>query len=237
MELDTSEISLLAQLHLLEGLSEKDLKKIAGQCEWRRYPPDQLILDRDSDSTDVYFVMEGDVRIVNFSIAGREVQLATLSPGDYFGDLSAIDGLPRSASVNAATETLVAVISGDDFLAILQRHSTVAMYVLRRLARIIRACDDRIMDLSTLSAYQRVYGEILRRAKPDKSVAGQWIVRPYPAEREIASRAGTTRETVARAVSQLRQSGLVLRKDRNLYIKDRDKIVALVEKYLAISGG
>ena len=130
----------------------------------------------------------------------------------------------------------MAIISGDDFLAILQRHGAAAIYVLRRLARIVRACDDRIMDLSTLSAYQRVYGEILRRAKPDKVVPGQWIVRPYPPEREIASRASTTRETVARAVSQLRQSGLVLRKDRNLYIKDRDKIDALVEKYRAMSG-
>ena len=167
---------------------------------------------------------------------GREVQFASFTPGDYFGDLAAIDGLPRSASVHAATSTLVAIISGDDFLAILQRHGAAAIYVLRRLARIVRACDDRIMDLSTLSAYQRVYGEILRRAKPDKVVPGQWIVRPYPPEREIASRASTTRETVARAASQLRQSGLVLRKDRNLYIKDRDKIDALVEKYRAMSG-
>ena len=86
------------------------------------------------------------------------------------------------------------------------------------------------MDLSTLSAYQQVYGEILRRAKPEKAVPGQWLVRPYPPEREIASRAGTTRETVARAVSQLRQLGLVP-------CKDRDKIVSMVEKYKAISGG
>ena len=62
-------------------------------------------------------------------------------------------------------------------------------------------------------------------------------MRPYPPEREIASRAGTTRETVARAVSQLRQSDIVIRKDRNLYIKNRDKIVELVEKYRAVAGG
>lgn len=233
----TSEASKLAQLHVLEGLSEKDLKRIARQCTWRRFAPDQQILDRDSTSTDVYFVIEGEVRIVNYSIAGREVQLAAFTPGDYFGDLAAIDGLPRSASVNAARDTLVAVISGDDFLAILERHGSAAIYVLRRLARIIRACDDRIMDLSTLSAYQRVYGEILRRAKPDKNVPGQWVVRPYPPEREIASRAGTTRETVARAVSQLRQSDIVIRKDRNLYIRNRAKIVELVEKYRAVAGG
>ncbi len=234
--MDKSEASMLARIQLLEGLSERDLKKIAGQCQWRRYAPDQQILDRDSTSTDVYFVIEGEVRIVNYSLAGREVQLASFAPGDYFGDLAAIDGLPRSASVHAVSDTLVAVIGGDDFLAILQRHGAVALYVLRGLARVIRNCDDRIMDLSTLSAFQRVYGEILRRAKPHNEVPGQWIVRSYPPEREIASRAGTTRETVARAVSQLRQAGLVRRKDQNLLINDRDKIVALVESYRAISG-
>jgi len=201
------------------------------------FRPDQQILDRESTSTDVHFVIEGEVRIVNYSIAGREVQLASFTPWDYFSDLAAIDGLPRSATVNAARDTLVAVISGDGFLATLERHGSAAIYVLRRLARIIRTYDDRIMDLSMLSAYQRVYGKILRLAKPGKNVPGQWIMRPYPPEREIASRAGTTRETVARAVSQLRQSDLVLRKDRNLYIKNRDKIVELVENYHAVAGG
>jgi CRP/FNR family transcriptional regulator, cyclic AMP receptor protein len=232
-----TEASKLSHIHVLEGLSVNQLGKVARLCQWRRYDADQQILDRDSDSTDVYFVIEGEVRIVNYSFAGKEVQFASAMPGDYFGDLAAIDGLPRSASVTAASDTLVAVIGGKEFLAILERHGAAAMYVLRRLARIIRACDDRIMDLSTLSAYQRVYGEILRMAKPDRAVAGQWIVRPYPPEREIASRAGTTRETVARAVGQLRQSGLLRRKDRNLYIMNREKIEALVEKYIAISGG
>ncbi|NQU73032.1 MAG: Crp/Fnr family transcriptional regulator [Rhodospirillales bacterium] len=226
---------MLAHIHVLEGVGEKERKKIAGQCQWRQFVAEEQILDRDSSSSDVYFVVDGEVRVVNYSIAGREVQFASFRPGDHFGDLAAIDGLPRSATVNAVRDTTVAVIKGVDFLAMLQRNSMAAMHVLNRLALIVRACDDRIMDLSTLSAYQRVYVEILRRAKPDKVVPDQWIVRPYPPEREIASRAGTTRETVARAVSQLRQAGLVLRKDRNLYIKDRDKITDLVENYRAAS--
>ena len=235
--MEKSKESMLAHILVLEGIGDKERKKIAGQCQWRQFVAEEQILDRDSGSSDVYFVIDGEVRVVNYSMAGREVQFASFRPGDYFGDLAAIDGLPRSASVNAVRDTTVAVIKGADFLAMLQRNSSAAMHVLNRLALIVRACDDRIMDLSTLSAYQRVYVEILRRAKPDKVVPGQWIVRPYPPEREIASRAGTTRETVARAVSQLRQAGLVLRKDRNLYIRDRDKIVALVENYRAAAIG
>jgi CRP-like cAMP-binding protein len=133
------------------------------------------------------------------------------------------------------SDTLVAVISGKEFMSILLRHGPAAVNVLRGLAQIIRDGDDWIMDLSTLSAFQRVFGENLRRAKPDKAVPGQWIIWPFPPERDIASCAGTTRETVARAVSELRKAGLAQRKNLNFYIQDRDKIVALVDRYRTIS--
>jgi CRP-like cAMP-binding protein len=235
--MEKSDASILARIHVLQGQSEKELEKLTGLCDWRRFDPDQLILDRDSTSTDVYFVIEGEVRVVNYSFLGREVQFATFKSGDYFGELAAIDGLPRSASVTAIGDTLVAVLSGDEFIAVLQRDGAAAMTVLRGLAGIIRNSDDRIMDLSMLSAFQRVYSELLRRAKPDKAVPGQWILRPYPPERDIASRAGTTSETVSRAVSQLRQAGLAQRKTLNLYIKNPDQIRALIERYRTISGG
>ncbi len=227
----------LAGINILAGLDPAELRQIEGLCSWRRFPTDQLILDRESTSTDVYFVVAGEVRIVNFSLAGREIEFAAVHAGDYFGDLAAIDGLPRSAAVSSASETLVAIMGGTHFLDILERHGAVALRVLRRLTQIIRACDDRIMDLSTLSAYQRVYSDLLRMAVPDAVVAGQWIVRPYPPEREIASRASTTRETVARAMGQLRQLKMVLRKGRNLYLLDRPRLEALVARYKAIAPG
>ena len=87
------------------------------------------------------------------------------------------------------------------------------------------------MDLSILNAFQRVYSEVLRLAVPDAGVSTQWIVRPYPPEREIASRAATTRETVARAMGQLGKAELVKRKGRNLYIFDRPKIEAIIANY------
>ena len=230
-------IASLAGTNILASLDPAEMRRIEGLCHWQRFPADQLILDRESTSTDVYFVVEGEVRIVNFSLAGREIEFAAIHAGDYFGDLAAIDGLPRSATVSAVSNTLVAIVSGKHFLEILENHGSVALQVLRRLTQIVRACDDRIMDLSTLSAYQRVYTDLLRMAIPDAAVAQHWVVRPYPPEREIASRSSTTRETVARAMGQLRQSKMVLRKGRNLYILDRPRLEALVAKYKAIAPG
>jgi DNA-binding GntR family transcriptional regulator len=64
-------------------------------------------------------------------------------------------------------------------------------------------------------------------------VPGLWVVRPLPPLREVASRVSTTRETVARALSQLYPTGLVTRKGRNLYLMDRDKLEQLVKSLQA----
>jgi hypothetical protein len=89
----------------------------------------------------------------------------------------------------------------------------VTFRVAKRLAEIVRLSDQRIMELSTLAATQRVYAELLRMAEPDTAVPDLWVIRPLPPVREIASRVSTTRETAARALGQLYPTGLIRRKD------------------------
>jgi len=100
--------------------------------------------------------------------------------------------------------------------------------LLQTLSRMVRNGDIRIIELSTLAATQRVYTEILRLAVPDAAVPGLWVVRPLPPLRQIASHISTTRETVARTLSALYQSGLLRRKGRNLYIMDRPAFEKLI---------
>ena len=100
------------------------------------------------------------------------------------------------------------------------------MHVLRRLAGIVRSCDERIMDLSTLGAVQRVYLEVLRLV--EETEPGQWSIAKLPTHKTIASRASTTRETVARTVSQLAASGIIGREGDKVIVRDRDKLEDLV---------
>ncbi|MEE9195887.1 MAG: helix-turn-helix domain-containing protein, partial [Alphaproteobacteria bacterium] len=109
--------------------------------------------------------------------------------------------------------------------------------LLRRLTAMVRMGDVRIMELSTLAATQRVYAELLRMARPDVAVPNLWVIHPLPPLREIASRISTTRETVARALSQLYPTGLVRRKGKSLYIPDRDKLEAALEALQREGGG
>ena len=218
----------LRTIELLRELDDAALRRLEQRCRWRRCKPRERIIDFGEGGGDVYFITEGAVSVVNVSDSGREIAFATVEAGDIFGELSAVDGQPRSASVIATEAARVAILPAADFVHLLKDHGVVAFKLVERLARMVRAGDRRIMELSTLAAGERVYAELLRMAQPDAATAGLWVVRSLPPLREIASRVSTTRETVARAVSQATATGLLRRKGRNLYLMDRAKLEELV---------
>ena len=217
----------IENIELLSHLSRERLSLVAQSCMWRRFKRGEQILSRDSESRDLYFVASGKVEVANFSSNGREIAYATIAEGGYFGELSAIDDRPRSAAVTASDDCVVAVMPRTAFIDLIRDDPQVSLTVMNRLANVIRACDERIMDLSTLGAVQRVYVEILRLCGPDPAVQNLWSVYPMPTQADIAARASTTRETVARVLGQLTQSGLVQRKGRTLYINDRETLRAM----------
>lgn len=216
----------LSGIELLHGLDEAARVRLEGRCHWRRYSAGETVFERGSESREVLFIAQGAVNVVNFTVAGREVAFATLRAGECFGELAAIDGQPRSASVVAVEKTMLAILPSDHFLDLLRENAEITFRLLQRLTHMVRSGDVYIMELSTLAATQRVYAELLRRAVPDIAVPSLWVIHPLPPLREIASRVGTTRETVARALSQLYPTGLLRRKGRSLYIMDRAKLEA-----------
>lgn len=209
---------------LFDCLDDAERQRLEGYCQWRVYRPGQPVIESGSDGKEVMFVVRGAVNIINFSSTRREVAFATAREGDYFGELAAIDQLPRSASAVAVEESFLAALPSDVFVDLLKRRVEVTFRVLQGLAHMVRTSDVRIMELSTLPATQRVYSELLRMAVPDAAVPSLWVVRPLPPLREIASRVSTTRETVARSLSQLYPTGLLRRKGRNLYLMDRRRV-------------
>ena len=165
------------------------------------------------------------MQIVNYSMTGREIALARLPAGSFFGELAAIDGQPRSASVVAVEPCLLASASPSLFIDLVTRHPGVARSVLAKLCGIVRSCDERIMDLSTLGAVQRVYLELLRLGREDAN--GMLVIAKLPTHKTIASRASTTRETVARSISQLTAASILAKQGDALVVRERDKLEKL----------
>ena len=214
----------LERIELLADLSPAARTEVERACQWRRFANGEQILDRNSDSRDVYFVVEGSVEVVNYSGNGREISYAVVPAGGYFGELSAVDGERRSASVVAQGSCRLAAMPPKSFEALLAREPAVALKVMRRLAGIIRASNERIMDLATLGAIQRVYRELIKMARPDPLNAGGWMIYPMPKQHEVARRAATTRETVARVLANLLHGGQLVRRDKTYYLTDREAL-------------
>lgn len=230
--MDRANSKSLKGIKLFEGLKEAKLKRLEARCRWRRFKSGETVLDYGSAGREIFFITEGSVNIVNRSPTGREIAFAEVKAGDCVGELAAIDGQPRSASVIAVDDCLIAIMAAQHFLDLLHENAEITFRVLQRLAYVVRCGDVRIMELSTLAATQRVYAELLRMAEPDAAGQDLWVIRSMPPLRDIASRVSTTRETVARALGQLYPTGLVRRKGRNLYLMDRaglEKLISVVE--------
>lgn len=217
-------------IHLLESLSDEQRATLEAHCQWRRFAKGEEVFARNSDNRDLAMIVEGSVDVINYSISGRPVAYGTLLSGDYFGELSAIDGEPRSASIVCCENAVIATLPPHIFQNLLVERPEIASLVLRRMAAIIRICDERIMDLATLGAMQRVVLELCRAAKPDPITDGSWLIYPTPPQREFAARASTTRETVARVFAQLAEGNLIRRKGRTLYLADKKQLEHIAQR-------
>ncbi len=222
--------SSLAKVELLAGLSQKELQQVEKACRWRRYSSHQQIIDRDSHSQDVFFVVSGRVRVVNYSYSGRGITLDELPPGSYFGELAALDDRPRSARVVALKETMLAALPQGHFITLLEKHPRIALRVMRHLASVVRDSTDRIMELSTLGANNRVHADLLRQARSNMNGKNKAVIIPIPVHGDIASRASTTRETVARVMNDLARQGILERGKDRLLIGNVKNLQHLVEE-------
>ncbi len=219
----------LDNVALLSPLAPADRAALARQCKWRRFEEGEQIVDRLGDTHDLCFVIEGRARVVNHSMSGREISFDDVETGGFFGEMSAIDGQPRSATVIALSPTVVAFLSPKRFEDLVLSTPRVGLAVMRRLTGMVRRSTERIMDLSTLGANNRIHAELLRLAKSEAKGANTAVIAPIPVHSDIASRVSTTRETVARVLNDLARDGVVERLDSALQIRDLRALRRMVE--------
>ncbi|MCG8511890.1 MAG: Crp/Fnr family transcriptional regulator [Rhodospirillales bacterium] len=221
---------LLRETDLLGDLDPADLIVIEDLCRYKTFRAGTQVFDRSADTRDIFFVVRGRVRIVNYSLSGREITLDDVGKGGHFGELAAIDGDPRSAAVLAIEDSLIVALPHRHFLEVMEKHPRVARRLMRRLARMVRASTERFMDQSTLAANNRVQAELLRQARELAGDENTAEIKPIPVHSDIASRVSTTRETVARVLSDLTRQGIIQRTKDSLQIRDVERLEDMVEE-------
>ena len=130
----------------------------------------------------------------------------------------------------ALNDCLVASLPQDQFLGLLETHPDIALKVMKMLTGVIRMSTNRIMDLSTLAANNRIHSDLLRMARIHSKGSNEAEISPIPTHSDIASRASTTRETVARVFSDLSKNGIVERQKKALVVLDVEKLSDMVEE-------
>lgn len=220
----------LSGIAVLGELSHDELLSIERRCRWRRCARGQLVIDHLDSDRDLYFLVAGRVRATVYAQAGRQVTFADIEAGGCFGDLSAIDGRPRSASVVALTDVDLASMSPRLFRTIIQEQPSFAMAMLKHLAGIVRRLDERVVEFSTLGVRNRICAELLRLAKAELESQGAVVISPVPRHADIASRVSTNREAVTRELNQLGRKGILAKQPGRWVIPDIRRLARLVDE-------
>jgi len=223
-------LEILDEVPLVADLPGEARAALALRCTLRTYRPAQEIISKENDARDVYFITSGAGRVVNWSAGGREVSFEEIPAGGMFGELAAIDGAPRSATVIALEPTEVCVIDGASFMAAVLSNPETSRRLMERLTAIIRRSTGRIFDLSVYGANIRIYADLQRLSKPAAAGSNSAVISPIPVHSDIAARVSTTRETVARVLGDLSRREIVIREKDRLIVTDTDLLAEMIEE-------
>ena len=208
----------LEKIPLFRSLSPEVSQRYARGCFWKDYDQHELVLDIEDESTDVRFVLSGKVRIISRIAVGKEVILDEMSEGEFFGEIAAIDGWPRSANVTTLTKSRICIMPQNLFLEILRESPDIAFAVMKLLADRVRQLNMRLSEHSFLQAKHRLYAELLRLSRPRPGNPDQRSVSPPPIQRELAERIGSRREVVSRELNALEKQGHIEKSSRAIVL-------------------
>jgi CRP/FNR family transcriptional regulator, cyclic AMP receptor protein len=220
----------LARIPLFSALPEGDVRRLDTQCIWRRARAREYILDYNDGGTDLYFVARGKVRVKIQAISGKESILRDIHDGEFFGELAAIDGGPRSASIVAVTDSTVAKMPPGVFREIVHRRPEVCDRVLALLASQVRMLANRVNEFSTLDVRGRIHAELLRLARPAQAGAALAVISPPPTHAELAARVSCRREAVTRELGALARAGLLEHRRGAIALLDPARLARGIEQ-------
>lgn len=222
---------LLKGVDLFSALDDAQLDTIASMLIEKGYRKGDIILMEDDDSNQSLFIIsKGEVKVVLTAEDGREAILASLKEGDFFGEMSLLDGEPRSATVRAVEESRLLTIRREDFLAAMKKQPDLALTLLGEMSRRLRKSNRQISSLALMRVYGRVAATLLQlmeeRGVRTKTKDGQSIivVKERPTQQFIADMSGTTRETVSRVLNYFQKKGYIVLDGKDLLILQEEEL-------------
>lgn len=190
----------------------------------------QIVMSEGDEAADVYLICGGKMQVSLLSPQGREIILRDLSPGHVFGETAVIDGLPRSANVEALEDSVLARMTGPDFLDFIETVPGMGLWMARLLTARIRDLTERAFELATLPVAARVHRELLLLALEGDASGDRVLIPNMPKHADLAARVGTHREAVTRELNSLAADGIFHQSGRQVEILSVARLRSLYDR-------
>lgn len=202
----------------LGTLDAEQLRSLTAGLARKTYRRNTVIINAGDESDTFYFIDSGRVKVVIQDENGKEVILAMLGDGDYFGEMALFDAQPRSASVVTLQETRLCLISRREFRDSLAREPDLAIAIILGLTRRLRAANEQIESL----AFKDVYGRVARILQQlAKELDGRLVVDEKLTQQDIASMVGASREMVSRIFRELATGGYIALEGKRIVLQEK----------------
>jgi CRP/FNR family cyclic AMP-dependent transcriptional regulator len=194
----------LQQVQIFADVEATEIVWIARRAHRRRVPRGSTVLQQEDRGTTAFVIISGSADVLLESEDGRQFIVARLGPGDHFGEMSLLDGEPRSATVVATADAELLVLTREAFLEELEQHPELMRQMLVTLSRRIRVTDAQVASLAFGDTAARLARLLIQNARhaPEGLVV-------HAVQEQLAAMAGTTRQTVGRIFGEWRRAGYI----------------------------
>jgi CRP/FNR family cyclic AMP-dependent transcriptional regulator len=205
---------VLGSIPLFSGLTAEALKAVEQHSAVRSFRRNTVVIQKGDESTILYAVVSGRLKVTVSDDQGKEVILNTLGPGDYFGELAIFGESPRTASVVTLEDAKLLAISRVAFLDAIREQPDIALAVIRGLAERVAQLTEQVGRLALGDVYSRVRDTVMGHAVEEEGrlVTGRFT------QSEIAQMVGSSREMVSRIFKDLREGGYISLEDKRVVI-------------------
>ncbi len=202
---------------MFSDLPGQDLEAFAELVQVRKYQRNSVIISQNDVGGCMYLLAAGRVKVALASPDGRELALNYLEAPSHFGEMSLVDSGPRSADVIAMTDVEVLALEGKDLAAAVQIQPRLAVSLIATLSNRLRQTISRLEDMAFHDATHRVMRVVLNVATASYESQGVPVIQGLT-HYDIATLAGTSRETASRIISTLAREGIVATKGRRIVV-------------------
>ena len=210
----------LSDNHLLVGLPPNVITNVQNFCEIRQFKQNELVANREDHNKSVFLVISGTYSVEITINQNQELRYADLSENEFFGEMSAIDGMPRSADVRCRTDGELAELKADAFEQLLLLEPLISLRLLKILTTRLRQSNQRLQDFSTTPPNTRVIQQIIQLVRPAPDKPGEWVISPTPKHDEIAAWTGTSKDFVSSILGKLIHDNILIRRNRDMVVLD-----------------